>query len=208
MPTARGWVAPKRWRSSASRKPKGDAAVERAAGGEGDQQPLGPVGIADRGARLGADLAEPLLERGDPAGDFRVDHDLLGLAGVGGRAAEAEPARRRGAVRTGWGAAAGGAAGATPITRAAASHCASSQPIAPRPSRKARPGMSSRPQSERPPRRRRHSCRPVRNRRSSRASFASLAQLGGKLQQGLVARRRGDRDRLPAGAGRRGGLRR
>ncbi len=77
----RGWVAPKRWRSSASRKPERDAAVERAARGEGDQQPLGAVGIADGGARLGVDLADPLLERGDAAGDLGVDDDLLGFGG-------------------------------------------------------------------------------------------------------------------------------
>ena len=88
MPTARGWVAPKRWRSSASRKPSGDAAIERAARGEGDEQALGPVGIADGGARLGADLAEPLLERGDAAGDLRIDHDRVG------RGLRRRPARR------------------------------------------------------------------------------------------------------------------
>jgi Icc-related predicted phosphoesterase len=41
-----------------------DAAIERAPGGKGDQQALGAVGIADRGLRVGAELAQPLLEQG------------------------------------------------------------------------------------------------------------------------------------------------
>ena len=56
---------------------QGDAAIERAPRGEGDQQPLGAVGIADRGARLGVELADALLERGDAAADLGIDQDPL-----------------------------------------------------------------------------------------------------------------------------------
>ena len=56
-----------------------DAAIERAPGGEGDQQPLGPIGIADRSAGVGADLAHPLLELRDAARDVGVDHDRAGV---------------------------------------------------------------------------------------------------------------------------------
>ena len=151
-------------------KAQGDAAIERAARGEGDQQALGAVGIADRRARLGVDLADPSLERGDAAGDLRIDDDPLGLAGGIRRPRPAAAAgsrldRRR---RDRRGAACGAGAGAMPIMRAPASQLASSQPIAPRPSRKKSPGSSSQAK-QRPPRRR---GRPVVDRGRNRRSFA------------------------------------
>src|SRR3712207_7346389 len=38
-------------------------------------------GIADGSARLGVDLADPLLDQGHPPGDFGVDDDALRLRG-------------------------------------------------------------------------------------------------------------------------------
>ena len=194
MPTARGWVAPKRWRSSASRKPSGDAAIERAAGGEGDEQALGAIGIADGGARLGADLAEPLLERGDAAGDFGIDHDRVGRAlGLDLRRRAGAAARRpAGRLRRGL----------RPARPARCRWRGRRRPNwrADSPSRRARagrrePGIEQGPQRRNGGARPRRRNRPVRNRRSSGARLISpstLAQLGGEGQQGVVARLGGD----------------
>ena len=123
-------------------KAQRDAAIERAAGGEGDQQSFGAIGIADRRARLGVDLADAALESRDPACDIRIDDDPLRLAGAiaglgGRRCGRLRIDRRRRGRRD---LPSGAGSGAMPIMRAPASQLASSQPITPRPSRKKSPG--------------------------------------------------------------------
>src|SRR4051812_49898866 len=52
---------------------RSDSAIERAAGGEGDEQRLGPAGIADRGAGLEVERGEALLHQIDPADQLRSE---------------------------------------------------------------------------------------------------------------------------------------
>ena len=137
VPTACGWLAPKRCAQQRLEEAQRDAAVERAARGEGDEQALGAVGIADGGARLGVDLAEPLLERGDAAARSRDRSTIaLGLAGSAGGGADwpIGAAARRGA---GWRRAARGGGG-----RRDADHPRAGVPMrrADSPSRRARAG--------------------------------------------------------------------
>ena len=182
-----------------------DAAVERAPGGEGDEQALGPVGIADRGARLGVDAADALLERGDAAGDFGIDRDALRLFAGGGGGERRRLRLRGGDLRRRRGSATG-AAPARARCRARGRRLPNGREYSP--SRRGRAGRRRPAGSARAARRAaaaaRHKYRPDRNRRSSASRHAlRLAQLGGKLQQGLVARRGGDRDLLPSLARRR-----
>ena len=196
IPTACGWVCAEALAEQGLEEAQSDAAVERAPRGEGDQQALGPIGIADRGARLGADLADPLLERGDPAGDFGVDHDPLGLVRRRRRSVGLRPT-----AAAGGGSGRAGARRPAPRGRARRRSPARRRPsaTAASPSRRARAGRRGRAGAARRSSERRGGPRIGVDRIVIAVHApASLAQLGGKLQQGLVARRCGDRDRPPA----------